>query len=506
MALPKEPRQKMINLMYLVLTALLALNVSNEILNAFKTVDNSLLNSNDVIKSSNQVISASLAEQGKKPELASKVAIWKPKADSAIGLANAMAAYIEDLKKRLKQESDLQVQDGVEVYKEDDLDAATRLMDVKGEGPKLQNALQQYMDNLKKLIPADLQAKMPKLPIDLSVPKSNNRGNNTWTRAYFHMTPSVAGLTILSKFQNDVLRSGNLVAEFAQNQIGKVEVVLDKFEILTSQNSTYLLPGQTLEVKAGIGAFSSAAKPTITINGVSQVANDSGFARYTTTIGGGGSGSVPVTVSFKDPNTGETVQKSTTVNYTVGQASGASIFLEKMNVMYVGVDNPLTISSGSGKRENARVTFTGGSISSAGGDKYIAKPTETGPATVSITVDGKTFPVPIRCKLLPDPIALVGTLKGGRVQSAQFKASGGVRAALQDSEFDAQFQVVSYTLAGNGAGFQQYTPVQINGAQWGSNAVITQAKPGSSIFLDDIIVRGPDGRNRKLPPIAFQLQ
>lgn len=506
MALPKEPRQKMINLMYLVLTALLALNVSNEILNAFKTVDNSLLNSNDVIKGSNQVIASSLTEQGKKPELAAKVAIWKPKADSAIKLANDMAAYIEALKKRLKEESGLVMEEGVEVYKEDDLDAATRLMDVKGEGPKLQANLQKYLDDLAKIIPADQRAKLPKLPIDLSVPKSKNLGNNTWTTGYFHMTPSVAGLTILSKFQNDVLRSGNLVAEFCQSQIGKVEVVLDKFEILTSQNSTYLLPGQQLEVKAGIGAFSSAAKPTISINGVSQVANDSGFARYTTTIGGGGGGSVPVTVSFKDPNTGQVVTKSTTVNYTVGQPSGASIFLEKMNVMYVGVDNPLTISTGSGKRENARVTFSGGAISGAGGDKYIAKPSETGPATVTITVDGKSYPFPIRCKLLPDPIALVGTLKGGRVQAAQFKASGGVRAALQDSEFDAQFQVVSYTLAGNGAGFQQYTPVQINGAQWGGNAVITQSKPGSSIFIDDIIVRGPDGRNRKLPAIAFQLQ
>jgi gliding motility-associated protein GldM len=505
MALPKEPRQKMINLMYLVLTALLALNVSNEILNAFKTVDRSLINSNDVIKGSNQVILGSLAEQGKKPELAAKVAIWKPKADSAIKMAGDMAAYIENLKLQLKKESGLTMEDGVEMYKEDDLDASTRLMDQKGEGPKLYAALESYMKNLMGIIPQDLQAKLPKLPIDLSVPKSNNLGNNTWTASYFRMTPSVAGITILSKFQNDVLRSGNLVAEFAQNQIGKVEVVLDKFEILTSQNATYLLPGQQLEVKAGIGAFSSAAKPTISINGVSQVANDSGFARYNTTVGGG-NGSIPVSVSFKDPNTGEVVTKSTTVNYTVGQPSGASIFLSKMNVMYVGVENPLTISTGSGKRENAKVSFTGGSITPAGGDNYIAKPSETGPATITISIDGKSTPFPIRVKLLPDPVALVGTLKGGKVASAQFKAMGGLRAQLLDSEFDAQFQVVSYTIAGNGAGFQQYTPVQINGAQWGSNAVISQCKPGSTVFIDDIIVRGPDGRSRKLPAIAFQLQ
>ncbi len=506
MALPKEPRQKMINLMYLVLTALLALNVSNEILNAFKTVDNSLLNSNDVIRGSNQLIASSLSEQGKKPELAAKVEIWKPKADSAIKMANDLSTYIEELKVELKKEAGLNIQDGKEVFNEDNLDAATRLMDVKGEGQKLHDKLQAFLTNVAAVIPAEQRGKLPKLPIDLSVPKSNNLANRTWTTAYFHMAPTVAGLTILSKFQNDVLRSGNLVAEFCQSQIGKVEVVLDKFEILTSQNSTYLLPGQQLEVKAGIGAFSSAAKPTITIGGVSQVANDSGFARYATTIQGGSGGSIPVQVSFKDPNTGQVVTKSTTVNYTVGQPSGASIFLSKMNVMYVGEENPVTISTGSGKREKATVTFSGGTISSSGGDNYVAVPSNTGPATITITVEGRSFPFPIRCKQLPDPVPLVGTMSGGKMSSSQFKAMGGVRAQLKDSDFDSPFQVISYTIAGNGAGFQQYTPVNVNGAQWGSNAVITQCKPGSTVFIDDIIVKGRDGRQRKLPSIAFQLQ
>lgn len=507
MALPKEPRQKMINLMYLVLTALLALNVSNEILNAFKVVDASLQSSNGVIKNSNNIILSSLSEQGKKPELAAKVAIWEPRAKQALTLANDLAANIEMLKEQLKKESGLQKgENGEDVYKEDDLEAPTRLFGAtgKGEGPKLQAALQKFLTDLKAIVPAaDIKKPLPDFPIDVSVPKTQNKNIKTWSDAYFHMTPTVAAITILSKFQNDVLRSGNMMAQYCQDQIGKVEVVYDKFEILTSQSSNYLLPGQPLEIKAGIGTFSSAAKPTVSINGVSLAVNDSGFARYNTTVSS--SGSIPVTVSFKDPNTGEIQTKSTTVKYTVGQPSGASIFLEKMNVMYVGVDNPVTISTGSGKRENAKVTFTGGSISGSG-DRYIVKPTQTGPATLTISVDGKTFPFPIRVKLLPDPVPMVGTLSGGKMPAAQFKAMGGVRAALKDSEFDAPFAVVSYTLAGNGNGFAQYTPVNITGAQWGSNAVISQCKPGSTVFIDDIIARGPDGKNRKLPSIAFQLQ
>ena len=81
MALPKEPRQKMINMMYLVLTALLALNVSAEILNAFKTVNSSIDNANNVLKQNNDVIYSSFAEKIKDPKTAAKAEIWKPKAD-----------------------------------------------------------------------------------------------------------------------------------------------------------------------------------------------------------------------------------------------------------------------------------------------------------------------------------------------------------------------------------------------------------------------------------------
>ena len=83
MSLPKEPRQKMINIMYLVLTALLALNVSSEILNAFKTIDQSLSNANGIIQKKNQDIYKSLASKLNDPKTAEKAAIWAPRANKA---------------------------------------------------------------------------------------------------------------------------------------------------------------------------------------------------------------------------------------------------------------------------------------------------------------------------------------------------------------------------------------------------------------------------------------
>lgn len=508
MALPKEPRQKMINMMYLVLTALLALNVSSEILNAFKVVDNSLINSNGVINTSNETIKSSLEAQGKKPELADKVAIWKPKADSAVRMANQMAANIEGLKKQLKTEAGLTIVDGEEQFKEDDLEAATRLFTKTGEGPKLRSSLAAYEAALKNIIPADKLAGLPELPVDVSVPKSKNAkpkdDEDAWSTSYFHMTPTVAALTILSKFQNDVLRSGNIVAEYCQSQIGKVEVILDKFEILTSQNTNYLLPGQTLEIKAGIGAFSSNAKPTISIAGVSQVANDSGFARYTTTVSGGSGGNVPITVSYKDPNTGQVTTKSTTVSYTVGTPSGASIFLSKMNVMYAGVDNPVTVSAGSIKAEKMNVSFSKGSISRVGGDNFVAKVSSLGEGTITISGEGKSYSFPIRCKKLPPPTPMVGTLTSGNVSSAAFKAMGGVRAILQDSEFEAGFTITSYTIGGFINGEPRES--QVNGPSFAGNAIVSSARPGSAIGIYNIHAKGPDGSDYKLGDLFFNLK
>src|SRR3954464_15166626 len=126
MSIPKEPRQIMINLMYLVLTALLALNVSSEILNAFKTVNNSLMNANSIIETKNEGLFKSFERKLSDPKTTQLAAIWKPKADKAKGLADGMFSYIEDLKNQLMKESG-QKNPG-DAFKEDDLDAATRLI------------------------------------------------------------------------------------------------------------------------------------------------------------------------------------------------------------------------------------------------------------------------------------------------------------------------------------------------------------------------------------------
>ena len=114
MALPREPRQKMINIMYLVLTAILALNVSNEVIEAFKTVDKSLQSSNASISSSSNILYKSLSEMLSKDETKVQAAIWQPKAEQAKAYAASLDTYINELKVELKKGAGLVIkEDGI---------------------------------------------------------------------------------------------------------------------------------------------------------------------------------------------------------------------------------------------------------------------------------------------------------------------------------------------------------------------------------------------------------
>lgn len=150
MSLPKEPRQKMINVMYLVLTALLALNVSSEILNAFKTVNESLIHSNNAIDEKNKTIFGSFKQELQQAEKRELAAIWLPKAESAKKLADEMTQYLADLQLALKKESKLETVDGKEKFNEDNLDAATRLFvePGKAKGEELRQKLEEFKNKI----------------------------------------------------------------------------------------------------------------------------------------------------------------------------------------------------------------------------------------------------------------------------------------------------------------------------------------------------------------------
>ena len=514
MALPREPRQKMINIMYLVLTAILALNVSNEVINAFKVVDKSLITTNKNITASNDELYSSLEKKMNEPQSIERAKIWEPRAMQAKQFSDNINNYIDSLKKALKKGADLRMRynkatkDSVEEFREDNLDASTRLFETKGEGPKLKARLDKYkVDMLNIGLPMDSTIKKQfetTFPVNTIPPVSQDGTKKDFTQSFFHMTPTVAALTMLSKFQNNVKNAESQIVTYCHNQIGAVERHMDKTGVLVGQNSNYLMPGQELTVTAGVGAYSSSAAPSITINGSSVPVTD-GQGMYKTTVSGAGEHSVSVNVSFKDENN-KTVTIPTVVKYTVGTPGGAAVMLDKMNVFYIGVDNPITISSGTGW-DKTHVSMTSGSLIPSGGPgKYIVKVSAVGKTTINVNAEGKNSSYEFRIKRIPDPILKVGPSNGGRLQSVVFKNQQFCRADLENFDFDARFNVVSATVYFSGANFPSVQTASITGGSLaGISTQLAKCIPGSSVTFDNVKVKGPDEVLRSIPGPGFIL-
>lgn len=509
MALPREPRQKMINMMYLVLTALLALNVSSEILNAFKTVNKSLENTNSTVDKSTVTIMASLEQKTTDPATATKAQIWYPKAQQVQSQSKTMFTYIQNLKDEILKEAGGNPNDPEQKFKEDNLDIATRIMIEKGAGPKLLAALAKYKADVLNVDPELKKEFESTLPISLEKPVSKNKAGKTWEGAYFHMVPTVAALTILSKFQNDVKTSENRLVQACHNKVGEVAVRFDTYAAIVGQNSTYLMPGQELEITAGVGAFSTGAKPTVTIGGKAMQVGPEGTVTAKLPGGGIGNHTLPVVINYTDQEGNpQTIKKN--IEYKVGQAN-ASIALDKMNVLYIGVDNPVTIAASGAGDDRINATISNGNLIPAGGSgKYIARVNSvTDDCKITVTVDGKVAGVSqFRVRTIPRPIAIVGSYESGaNVPAGAFKAQAGVGAGIKDFPFELQYKVSRFSIsADTDDGYIEDAPC--TGNTWSPEAkrLLNNLKAGKTVMIDDIYATGPDGRSQKLPSLVYYIK
>jgi gliding motility-associated protein GldM len=510
MSLPREPRQKMINMMYLVLTALLALNVSAEILNAFKTVNKSLETTNATVNKSTETILKSLNDKKTDPSTAEKANLWYPKAEMAVNYTKTVYSYIQGLKAEILKQAGGDINDPNKKFKEDNLDIATRLMVEKGEGKKLYDALSKYKNDILSIDPEIKTEFTTSLPIILEKPVTNNKGNNTWEAAYFRMVPTVAALTMLSKFQNDVKTSENRVVSFCHNKVGEVIVRFDSYAAIIGQSSNYLMPGQKITINAGVGAYSKAALPVISIGGRPVSLDEKGVAKSDFDAGTIGNHSIPVHIEYVDQD-GKKQVIDEKIEYTVGQAN-ASIALDKMNVLYIGVDNPISIAASGGGDDKVQVSISGagGSISKTGPGKYNARVNGVSDdCVITVSVDGKVAGASkFRTRTIPKPIAVVGPYESGAsVPANAFRAQAGVGAGIKDFPFELKYQVTRFIIsADNDEGYIDEAPCQGNTWSGQAQSILSKLKSGRTVTIDDIYATGPDGRSQKLPSLVYYIK
>lgn len=531
-----SPRQKMINMMYLVLTALLAMNVSSEILNAFKIVNRSLTNSINVLNSKNKETYNLLEEATKDPNQAAKAAIWKPVSDQVRSNSDALYSYIDKLKEDLKVAAGKKMVDGQEQFKEDDLDVATRLfIEEQGGGAKRGKELFDRIEAYKKEVITNLKSAnvdpvvrervmreidvmSQNLPISKSteVPEKDKYGvkyeknHKGWLKSNFYQTPAIAAITILTKIQNDIKNTEGEVSNFCANQLGKVVVEYDQFAAVASANTTYCMPDEELEITAGVGAFNDKLKPSIVIGGSSIPLNAEGVAIKKIKAGGPNTYNIPVNISFTTPQ-GEKKSVNKTITYTVGQPSGAALMLDKMNVFYIGVDNPVTVSSGTAGAEKIKVIPSGGgdvTVTPSAPGKYIVRAKTVGEATLTVQDGKQNTPFKFRVKTIPNPVATIGgTIKGGKIPKGTLQVQQGVKAILENFDFDARFTVNGFEyiyVPKNGDPREGRVTGDRFNADWTS--AVNGCKPNDVFMIEKVKVTGPDGQPRTITGLSVQIR
>jgi len=515
MSIPKETRQIMINLMYLVLTALLALNVSNEILHAFKVINESILKSNASIESKNRELYDLIDANEKMAGKYEKVHPYKLRADEVKAKADEMVKYLENWKERIIAESGGRDEKDSSVKREDNIDATTLLLVERNGGDTLKNKLQSVHDFfISKLDANDQKLIEPQLSIKIDKPKpSDNNPQGEWKVAYFHNMPTMAALTLLAKFQNDVRNSEALVVNQLYAEAHSQDLKFDAIQAIAVPKTSYALAGQKVEANIMLAAYNRTIQPTVTASSGKVNPAKDGVATWETVASGVGLQTVKGTVSLNMGDHMET--KPYEFQYMVG-STGASMQLDKMNVFYIGVPNPVTVSAAGYSVQDVTLNVPGATVTAKEPGHYDIMVTQPGKITADIMANDraaggvkKVGSMEVRVKMIPDPVAEVGQKNSGGIRTDIFKAQLGVVAQLKNFEFDARFVVTSFSFSMLPKRGEYIGPFPVSGPLFKGNAQVMQAieraRPGDKIFIEDIKAVGPDKRPRSLGSILLSL-
>ena len=396
-----SPRQKMINLMYIVLTAMLALSVSSDVLDGFGQVDEGLSRSNANVESRNAVLLDRLeAVASQNPE---KGGAWRDKAVEIHSMTGSLYALIDTLKLAIAVEADGEDADPGNLRHPENREASSVVMVTAPDarGKELRKAIERYREQVTALVPDSV--KRDNLQRALSTDPMLRDGalaKRPWEEALFLSKPAVASVTMLTKLQNDLLYTEGevLVALLANVDAGDVRVnELRAFVIPSSRN---VMRGASYRADIVLAAVDTTQRPRVYIDG-RRLDNDRGVLEIDASATGAFSYSGYIELPHHD---GTVTRHDFESSYNVIEP-GATVSAKMMNVLYAGIDNPLGISVPGVPQSSVSATMTNGSLSRHG-DEWIARPDRIGePAVVTVTadIDGR-WPRPASwCAVCPTP-------------------------------------------------------------------------------------------------------
>ena len=499
---PVSPRQKMINLMYVVLMAMLALNISSEVLNGFSIVEENLNRTTANSSKENEVLYDNFAEQMKANP--AKVKEWFDKATAVKRMSDSLYNYAQQLKLQIVQEADGKDANVLDIKSKDNLEAASHVMLAPGtgQGHKLFNAINSFRNRILAMVSDPHQRSIIESNLTTKLPKNAHTMGKNWEEYMFEDMPVAGAVTLLSKLQSDVRYAEGEVLHTLVSNIDMKDIRVNKLSAFVIPESRTVISGDQFSAQIVMAAVDTTQQPEIYVGG-QRISN--GLYRFT--AGGVGEHQFGGYITMRD-GSGNVIRRDFTQKYTV-VAPSATVSADLMNVLYAGYDNPISVSIPGVPLNAVQASMSGGSFRSIGMGKYIARPSAVG-SDVTINVasnaNGKSRQMgkfTFHVRKLPDPAAYitVGTdrFRGGGLSKASLMGANGIKAAIDDGILDIQFKVVSFeTVFFDNMG--NAVPMASAGASFSERQRDTFRKlsRGKRFYISRITAVGPDGITRKL--------
>ncbi len=506
---PVSPRQKMINLMYVVLMAMLALNVSTEVLNGFSIVEESLSRTTENSAKENQVIYDNFLEQLKSNP--AKVQAWFDKAQQVKRMSDSLYNFAGELKTAIVREADGEDGDVKNIKSKENLEAASQVMLApgRGKGKKLFDAINSFRQRILTMISDPTQRSIISSNLSTQLPKDAVAMGKNWQEYMFENMPVAAAVTLLSKLQSDVRYAEGEVLHTLVANIDMKDIRVNSLNAFVIPNSQTIVRGDKFSARIVMAAVDTTQVPDIYI-GNRKVSLNNGL--YETVCGHTGDFTLGGYIEMVN-GSGERIRRDFSQKYTVVDPS-ATVSADLMNMLYAGYSNPISVSVPGVPLNKVQATMSGGTLQPVGPGRYVARPTAVG-KDVTITVTSTNTGRPqqmgqftFRVRKLPDPTPYIAMkdeqgnpsrYKGGAFAKASLLAANGIGAAIDDGILDIGFRVQGFeTVFFDNMG--NAVPMTSDGDSFSARQKETFRKLSRNkrFYISRITAVGPDGIQRKL--------
>jgi len=511
-----SPRQKMINMMYLVLLALLALNVSKEVLKAFHLMEVSFENTSKNHFEQMKASLSGLEELEKENPL--KAVFFRKRAIKAKQLAENLNQYLYDVQVSLEENGGGRMEEDemglgkAELKNGDDLETHANYFNSiedngKGHGLTVRNKILKTRKELLSLLISDGEDTLHAIPQsyhkeltlspDLMINDVVNAEGVTkkWENMFLIETPLAAAVTNLARLRNETLNLANSVIDRLVKTAGASPFGFEDMKALVNPKSNYVMSGSSYEADILLVAANSNPNYQIRIGG-DYLPLSQGIGKYVASAKGVGNHKLEgeIIMPGKDPLPFKTEWTSFMPSATISPTN--------MNVLYVGLDNPVQVSVPGVDPSNVIVSMSGGIIRNEGGTRFIARVSGGNTATVQVKarmMDGTVRSMgnmEFRVRRVPNPTIKYGALTSGVYTPGEIMAQDDIQMYL-DNFF---FKGIKYSVQSYGITVQDKRgKLKLNKVISGTQKIKkVQIERGDRIILGRFKIKGPDGQVRNI--------